>query len=69
MHHEMMHALGFPGHVPLNQTPSVLTSASLPPYRTAYSDFDRKAIGLLYNPAIKAGISESQPDSVIATLQ
>lgn len=67
LHHEMMHALGFLGHV---NFPDFSSSCLFNTYNfaTSYSDFDKKMIPLLYNPAIKAGMTDQELNAVIVNL-
>ena len=67
IHHEMMHALGFLGHVSF---PDFSNSCLFNTYNfvTSYSDFDKKMIPLLYNPAIKAGMTDQELNAVIVNL-
>ena len=67
LHHEMMHALGFLGHV---NFPDFSNSCLFNTYNfvTSYSNFDKKMIPLLYNPAIKAGMTDQELNAVIVNL-
>jgi len=68
IHHEMMHVLGFIGHVSLPQFYTVMFSYTLTPLITDYTNFDKKLIQLLYNPAIKAGMKEATFDLTVTNL-
>lgn len=68
IHHEMMHALGFLGHVSLPQFYTIMFSYALAPYIIDYTPFDKKMMQLLYNPAIKAGMSEKEFDAEVIRL-
>lgn len=65
--HEMMHALGFLGHVTL---PDFSSSCLFNSYNlvTSYSAFDKRMIPLLYNPAIKAGMRDAELNAVLVNL-
>lgn len=68
IHHEMMHTLGFIGHVFLPQIYTVLFYYTLTPYILDYTDFDKKMMLLLYNPAIKPGMNETEFDLTVKNL-
>ena len=67
MRHEMMHALGFLGHVTL---PEFDDSCLFDVFNfvTVYSSFDKRMISLLYNPAIKAGMREIELNAALVNL-
>jgi len=67
MRHEMMHALGFLGHVTLPEFSGscLFNSFNL---TTDYTSFDKRMITLLYNPAIKAGMKEAELNLVLVNL-
>ena len=67
LRHELMHTLGFLGHVTLAEFSGSCLSTSYN-YSTFFSAFDKKMIALLYHPAIKAGMNESTLTSVIINL-
>lgn len=68
IHHEMMHALGFYGHVTLPGIYTVLTYRELTPYVVDYTDFDKRMMQLLYNPAVKAGMKETEFNETVKNL-
>ena len=67
LRHELMHTLGFLGHVTLAEFSGSCLSTSFN-YKTFFSAFDKKMIALLYHPAIKAGMNESTLMPVIINL-
>jgi hypothetical protein len=67
MHHEMMHALGFYAHVSLQNIYSVLYDEPQLPL-AGYTPFDKRMMLLLYNPSIRAGMSEVEFNEVIKNL-
>jgi hypothetical protein len=68
IHHEMMHSLGFRGHVYVSQFKTVLFNYTLTPFIIDFTDFDKKMMLLLYNPAIESGIKEVDFDSIVKKL-
>ena len=58
IHHEIMHTLGFIGHVTLPQFYTVMFKYPLTPYIVNYTLFDKRMMMLLYNPIIKSGMNE-----------
>lgn len=68
IHHELMHTLGFLGHVQVESIYSIMFSQPFIPYVLDYTDFDKRMMQLLYNPSIKAGMSESDFNTVISGL-
>ncbi len=66
--HELMHTLGFYGHVSLPEFYSVLFAISGFPFPTMYTSFDKRMIKLLYNPAIKSGMNETALNTVLVNL-
>jgi hypothetical protein len=68
LRHEIMHTLGFYGHVTLPEFNSVLFSTPGFPFPVNYTTFDKKMIKLLYNPAIKPGINEEELNAVLVNL-
>ena len=67
MRHEMMHALGFFGHVKLPEfDDSCLYDVFN--FATVYSSFDKRMISLLYNSAIKAGMREIELNGALVNL-
>ena len=67
LRHELMHTLGFLGHVTLAEFSGSCLSTSYN-YSTFFSAFDKKMIPLLYHPAIKAGMNETTVTPVIINL-
>lgn len=65
IHHEIMHALGFYGHATLAGTYTVLFQYTLMPYILNYTNFDKRMMLLLYNPAIRANMTESEFDIAV----
>jgi len=68
IHHEMMHVLGFYGHVILPDTYTVLFYRELIPYIIDYTSFDKRMMLLLYNPSIRAGMSEVEFNEAVKSL-
>ncbi|MFT3681373.1 MAG: DUF2927 domain-containing protein [Ferruginibacter sp.] len=69
LRHEITHALGFMGHINMTQySGSVMYQYMLSAPPNWYDPFDRKAIQLLYNPAVKAGMDGAALNAVLATL-
>ena len=66
--HEFMHTLGFVGHVTVSTLSSLMFGYRTMPYLTDYTEYDKKMIRLLYNPAVKAGMNETELNAVIANL-
>ena len=67
LRHELMHTLGFYGHV----TSSEFSTSNFFQFRnltTSYSAFDKKMISLLYNPAVKAGMNGADLNAVLVNL-
>jgi Protein of unknown function (DUF2927) len=67
IHHEIMHALGFYGHV----TQQGITSMMLlypQSTMTKFSPFDKRMMLLLYNPAVQAGMNEEAFNAVVKNL-
>jgi hypothetical protein len=60
IHHEIMHALGFYGHVSLSGVYTLMYHSTIMPYILDYTAFDKRMMQLLYNPAIKGGMNEEQ---------
>ena len=67
LRHELMHTLGFLGHVTLAEFSGSCLSTGYN-YSTFFSAFDKKMISLLYHPAIKAGMNETTVTPVIINL-
>jgi Protein of unknown function (DUF2927) len=67
IHHEIMHALGFYGHVTQQGINSMML---LYPQNTMtkFSPFDKRMMLLLYNPAIQAGMNEEAFNSVVKNI-
>jgi len=68
IHHEIMHAMGFLGHVKLPSIYTVLFYFTVTPYILNYTDFDKHIMQLLYNPSVKAGIKEAEFNEVVKNL-
>jgi hypothetical protein len=69
LRHEIMHTLGFYGHVTMSEFDSVLFPTPLSyPFPIYYTAFDKKMIKLLYNPAIKSGMNEAELNAVLVNL-
>jgi len=68
LHHEIMHSLGFLGHTTSTQFYTVMFYYAVTPFMTDYSDFDRKMMKLLYDPAIRSGMTEGEFDEVVKGL-
>jgi hypothetical protein len=68
IHHEMMHVLGFLGHVSLPQFYTVLSYYTLTPYILDYTTFDKRMMLLLYNPSIKSNMNEAEFDKAVKNL-
>lgn len=68
IHHEIMHALGFMGHVSLPQFYSIMFNYAVTPYILDYTPFDKKMMRLLYNSAIKTGLTEKEFDAAVTKL-
>ena len=67
LRHEVMHTLGFLGHVTLAEFSGSCLSSSYN-YSTFFSAFDKRMIPLLYHPAIKAGMNELTVSPIIINL-
>jgi len=68
IYHEMMHALGFFGHVTLHDTSSALSLYPIDPFTDYYTPFDKRMMLLLYNPSIRPGMNEVEFNEVIKNL-
>ena len=68
IYHEIMHTLGFIGHVGLHQFHSVMFKFILTPYLTYYTLFDKRMMMLLYNPTIKSGMNEAAFNEAVKNL-
>jgi hypothetical protein len=68
LRHEIMHALGFYGHITMPGFDSVLNYTYSVPFPVIYTSFDKKMIKLMYNPAIKSGINEAELNAVLVNL-
>lgn len=68
IHHEMMHILGFYGHVTLPDTYTVLFNHTLFPYILDYTFFDKRMMLLLYNPSIHPGMSLGEFNETVKNL-
>lgn len=67
--HEMMHTLGFLGHVLLPEFSNTIMSANpIVNQSIFYTEFDRKMIKLLYNPAMQSGMNEIQINPILKGL-
>jgi hypothetical protein len=66
--HELMHTLGFYGHVSLPEFYSVMSVPYSFPFPTVYTSFDKSMIKLLYNPLIKSGMNETELNAVLVNL-
>ena len=67
MRHEMMHALGFFGHIKLPEFDDSCLYYVFN-FVTVYSPFDKRMITLLYNPAITAGMREIELNNALVNL-
>lgn len=68
IHHEMMHALGFLGHVNLPQFYTIMFFTPITPYILDYTSFDKRIMLLLYNPSIKPAMSETEFNEAVKNL-
>ena len=68
IHHEIMHTLGFIGHVTLPQFYTVMFKYPLTPYIVNYTLFDKRMMMLLYNPIIKSGMNEAAFNEAVKNL-
>ena len=68
IHHEIMHTLGFIGHVTLPQFYTVMFNYPLTPYIVNYTLFDKRMMMLLYNPIIKSGMNEAAFNEAVKNL-
>jgi Protein of unknown function (DUF2927) len=68
IHHEMMHALGFIGHVSLPQFYTIMFYLTSTPYILDYTSFDKRMMLLLYNASIKSGMSETGFNEAVKNL-
>ncbi len=67
LHHEIMHSLGFLGHV---TQPGITSVMLLYPINnmTKYASFDKRMMLLLYNPAVQVGMNEEQFNAAVKNL-